>query len=136
LDIRPVEREGALGAVAERDGREVGRLLARSSEDRHWGPHVWSGLDDYGLAESEDPELYRDLYAVAGAAWVDAGFLAHYVVLLAREDVLDAWYRLSFAQQQVYGARPTAPEPRWPPRTLASARRGSTTSRSLWGWPT
>jgi ribosomal protein S18 acetylase RimI-like enzyme len=115
LRIEVVEREGALGAVATRDGREAGRLLALPLEDDVRGHHVWSGLDDHGLADREEPELYRDLYAVAGQAWVDVGRPAHYVVVPADEAVLVAWYGLCFAQQQVHAARPleasSPPEP-------------------------
>jgi GNAT superfamily N-acetyltransferase len=115
LHIEVVERDGALGAVAVRDGREAGRLLARAQEDEHRGRHVWAGLDDHGLANGEEPELYRDLYAVAGQAWVDDGRLAHYVVVPAEEAVLQAWYGVCFAQQQVHAARPLEPSsPREP----------------------
>ena len=111
MDIRRVERDGLTGAVAERDGEEVGHLLARTADDRFSGRHAWSGLDDHGLAPGVSPELYRDLYAVAGPVWAEAGFLKHYVVVPADTEVLDAWYRLSFAQQQVYAARPTESKP-------------------------
>jgi GNAT superfamily N-acetyltransferase len=103
--IEVVDGEGALGAVAMRDGREAGRLFARPREDDIRGRHVWSGLDDHGLADGEGPELYRDLYAAAGQAWVDDGRFAHYVVVPADEGVLEAWYGVCFAQQQVHAAR-------------------------------
>jgi GNAT superfamily N-acetyltransferase len=111
VEIQTVERHGLTGAVAEIDGEEVGHLLARTADDRFSGRHAWSGLGDHGLAPGESPELYRDLYAVAGPVWAEAGFLKHYVVVPADAEVLDAWYRLSFAQQQVYAARPTESEP-------------------------
>ncbi len=108
--------EGKVGAEAVRDGDGAGRLLATLQEDDVRGLHAWSALADHELAEGEEPDLYRDLYSVAGATWVGAGYLDHYVVVPADEDVLAAWYSLSFAQQQVHGAqelgprRPTEPE--------------------------
>ena len=69
------------------------------------GRHAWAELADHELAPGEDPSLYRDLYAAAAPEWVARGYLDHYVVLPAEHEILDAWYSLSFAQQQVYGER-------------------------------
>lgn len=91
-----------MGAGAVRDGRIVGRLLAALNESEVRGRHAWASLADHGIAEGESPAIYRDLYAVAGEAWVESGYLEHYVVVPAAEDVLAAWYSLSFAQQQVH----------------------------------
>jgi GNAT superfamily N-acetyltransferase len=103
LELRNLEAEGKVGAEAIRDGHPAGRLLAALQENDVRGPHAWSGVGDHSLAEGESAELYRDLYAAAAAAWVEAGYLDHYVVVPAERDVLDAWYGLSFAQQQVHG---------------------------------
>jgi GNAT superfamily N-acetyltransferase len=46
---------------------------------------------------------------VAARLWVDAGYLDHYVVVPADAGVLEAWYSLSFAQQQVHGALTLGP---------------------------
>jgi GNAT superfamily N-acetyltransferase len=113
LELRPAEAQGKTGAEALRGGEPVGWLLASLEEDDVRGRHAWSGLDDHGLAEGQSPDLYRDLYALAASGWVEAGYLDHYVVAAAKPAVLDAWYSLSFAQQQVHGAR--ALEPHAPP---------------------
>ncbi|HEY7003511.1 MAG TPA: GNAT family N-acetyltransferase [Gaiellaceae bacterium] len=42
---------------------------------------------------------------MAAPTWVDRGYLDHYVVVPAEQDVLAAWHSLSFAQQQVHGAQ-------------------------------
>jgi GNAT superfamily N-acetyltransferase len=109
LELRAIEVEGKAGAEAVRGGDRVGRLLASLQEDEVRGLHAWSALADHDLAEGEEPELYRDLYSVAGATWVDAGYLDHYVVVPADQDVLAVWYSLSFAQQQVHGAQTLRP---------------------------
>jgi GNAT superfamily N-acetyltransferase len=121
--IRRVEEDGKLGAEALRGGERVGRLLAVLQEDDLRGRHAWSALDDHGLARDEQAIVYRELYSVAGSAWVDAEFLDHYVVVPAERDVLDAWYSLSFAQQQVHGARALEPVAR-PEPTGFTLRRG------------
>lgn len=101
--------EDRVGAEAVRDGRPVGRLLAALREDKVRGRHAWSALEDHELAGGEEPSLYRELYSVAGDAWVESGYLDHYVVVPADDEVLAAWYSLSFAQQQVHGTRQLEP---------------------------
>ena len=86
LELRAVEADGKVGAEAVRDGRPAGRLFASLQED-----------------DVREPALYRELYAAAANGWVEAGYLDHYVVVAADEEVLGAWYSLSFAQQQVHG---------------------------------
>ncbi|MEO8290927.1 MAG: GNAT family N-acetyltransferase [Gaiellaceae bacterium] len=104
LELRLLAEEGKVGAEAVRDGIRVGSLLGALVDDDLRGRHVWSALEDHGLAEGEDPELYRELYALAAEQWVGAGYLDHYVVVPAEPKVLETWYGLSFAQQQVYGS--------------------------------
>jgi GNAT superfamily N-acetyltransferase len=116
LELHRVEEEGKVGAEAIRDRARVGRLVASLQENEVRGRHAWAALEDHGLGEGESPDLYRDLYSEAASLWVDAGYLDHYVVVPADPDVLEAWYSLSFAQQQVHGAQalgplaPTEPE--------------------------
>jgi GNAT superfamily N-acetyltransferase len=109
LELRRLEVEGKAGAEAVRDGSFAGRLLGALQEDDVRGLHAWSNLEDHGLAEGESPELYRDLYATGADVWVERGYLDHYVVVPADRGILDAWYSLSFAQQQVHGAKDLEP---------------------------
>jgi GNAT superfamily N-acetyltransferase len=102
------------GAEARRNGEVVGRLVGELREDALRGRHVWSALADH---EADEPETYRDLYAVAGAAWLEQGASSHYVVVPADEAVLRAWLGVAFAIEQVHGERsladvaePPAPE--------------------------
>lgn len=103
LELRPLAEGEKVGAEAVRDGARVGRLVATLAETEVRGRHAWSALEDHDLAEGESPDLYRELYAAAAPAWVESGHLDHYVVVPAERDVLEAWYSLSFAQQQVHG---------------------------------
>jgi GNAT superfamily N-acetyltransferase len=101
------------GAEARRDGEVVGRLVAELREDKLRGRHSWSALGEHHASE---PELYRDLYAVAGRSWLDAGAPNHYVVVPAADDVVWAWLGCAFAIQQVHAEQPLAdiaePNPR------------------------
>jgi GNAT superfamily N-acetyltransferase len=107
MEIRRTES----GAEAWREGERIAFLYGTAGEDEVRGRHVWSSLDDHGLAPGEDPEVYRDLYAVAGERWLTDGYPDHYVVVPADDAVLATWGALGFAQQQVHGARATTPEP-------------------------
>ncbi len=91
------------GAEARRGGEVVGRLVGEVAEDELRGRHAWSGLGDHS---ADEPELYRDLYAVAGQSWLDQGATSHYVVVPADEPVLRAWLGVAFAIQQVIAERP------------------------------
>jgi GNAT superfamily N-acetyltransferase len=109
LELKWVEEEGKVGAEAVRPGERVGWLVASLQENDVRGRHAWAALEDHGVADGQSPDLYRDLYSVAARLWVDAGYLDHYVVVPADPDVLEAWYSLSFAQQQVHGAQALGP---------------------------
>lgn len=106
-----VRGEGASGAVALRDGRAVGFLLGAPRPDPVWGASVWVELAGHA---AEDPEDVRDLYGVAAAGWVEAGHTDHYVLVPANDaELLRAWSRLGFGQQQAYGIREVPVVP-WP----------------------
>lgn len=124
LELRPLAEEGKVGAEAVRDGARVGRLVAALLENDVRGRHAWVALEDHGLGPGESPELYRDLYAAAGPEWVAANYLDHYVVVPAEREVLDAWYSLSFAQQQVHGELALGPGAPPEPEGF-TVRRGS-----------
>jgi ribosomal protein S18 acetylase RimI-like enzyme len=93
----------ASGVVGTRDGRVVGYLLGIRKDDKVWGPNVWVDPAAHAVEQAED---LRDLYAVAAAGWVDEGRTRHYAVAPASDTpLLEAWYRLSFGQQQALGIR-------------------------------
>jgi GNAT superfamily N-acetyltransferase len=116
--VAATELSGASGAVAVRDGEVVGYLLGSPKSSPVWGPNVW--VEAAGMATSE-PELIRDLYAVASTEWVGRGLAAQYVLVPAHDhDLLDAWYRLGFGQQQAHAIRELPDKP--PSPTKVSIR--------------
>ncbi|HEU6444685.1 MAG TPA: GNAT family N-acetyltransferase [Gaiellaceae bacterium] len=93
----------ASGAVGLRDGRVVGYLLGLRKDDKVWGPNVWVDPAGHAVEQAED---LRDLYAAAAERWVDEGRTRHYAVVPASDArLLEAWYRLSFGQQQALAVR-------------------------------
>jgi GNAT superfamily N-acetyltransferase len=103
-----------------RAGRAIGYLLGAPKPGTVWGTNVW--VETAGQATSE-PEVMRDLYALAATRWVDEGRTAQYVLAPASDaGLLDAWYRLAFGQQQAHALRPLATEP-FPPPAKVTVRR-------------
>ena len=106
-----VRSEGASGAIAVREGRVVGFLLGAPRPDPVWGANVWVELAGHA---AEVPEDVRDLYGVAAAAWSEAGHTEHYALVPASDaELVRAWFRLGFGQQQAYGIRDVPVVP-WP----------------------
>jgi GNAT superfamily N-acetyltransferase len=115
--------ENSSGAVALTGGRVVGYLLGSPKGDI-WGRNIW--IESAGQAV-EEAETARDLYAFAARRWYDDGRLAHYVLTPAQDaDLLDAWYRLGFGQQQAHGIQPTPTSvPQAPDRVVVRRARRS-----------
>ena len=104
-------RPGAAGVVALDADRVAGYLIGATDDRAHWGENHWIELAGHA---AEEPELVRDLYAVAAQAAVDEGQPRHYVLAPAFDvALLDAWSRLGFGQQQAVGIREVRAEP-WP----------------------
>jgi ribosomal protein S18 acetylase RimI-like enzyme len=94
------------GAAALRDGRLIGYLIGEARFDTLRGRHVWMHLGGHALAEDAPSELYADLYATAGPAWLRLGAFDHYVMMPAGDRAgLDAWFTLSFGQEQAHAMR-------------------------------
>jgi ribosomal protein S18 acetylase RimI-like enzyme len=92
---------GASGAVALRDGRVTGYLIGAPRDNPVWGDNVFVEASGHAVEEAED---VRDLYGRAAARWVDEGRTRHSVIAPAHDPaLLDAWWRLSFGQQQAHG---------------------------------
>jgi ribosomal protein S18 acetylase RimI-like enzyme len=93
-----LEKEGAAGAFAEK-----GYVLGVPLDEDVWGPNVWVQVAGHAVDEHE---LVRDLYASAAAEWVESGRTRHYALVPAHDlELIDAWFRLGFGQQQAYGIR-------------------------------
>ena len=116
--------DDASGAVAVADGRTVGFLLGAPKPSATWGANTWVESGGLALHPSADPEVMRELYALAAARWVDEGRRAHYVLVPAHDGaLLRAWYRLGFGQQHAHGIRavPHEPTPHSPGVTVRRA---------------
>ncbi|HEV8603221.1 MAG TPA: GNAT family N-acetyltransferase [Gaiellaceae bacterium] len=97
------------GAVALRNGEFAGYLLGVRRDDTVWGPNVWVELAGHAVRE---PDLVRDLYAVAAAGWVEQGRTRHYAVVpVSDRELVDAWFRLSFGAQHAFGIQEVPAEP-------------------------
>jgi ribosomal protein S18 acetylase RimI-like enzyme len=104
-------KDGAAGAIAFRGGNPVGYLVGSPGKDEWWGPNEWIEVAGHAV---EEPEVVRDLYAAAAARWLEEDRERHYAVVPAADTALvDAWFRLSFGQQQAHGIREVRAEP-WP----------------------
>jgi ribosomal protein S18 acetylase RimI-like enzyme len=85
------------GATAIRDGELVGYLLGSHRADGGWGDNIWVEYAGHAVRE---PELVRDLYAVAAEEWFARGRDKHYALVPATDpELVDAWFRLSFGAQ-------------------------------------
>jgi ribosomal protein S18 acetylase RimI-like enzyme len=94
------------GVAAQREGRLVGFFIGEARFDTLRGRHVWVQLAGHALAEDEPADLYADLYAAAGPAWLELGAFDHYVMFPAHDRPgLDVWFALSFGQEQVHALR-------------------------------
>lgn len=101
------------GAVASRAGDLVGYLVGVHREDLTWGSNIW--VENAGHAVRE-PETIRDLYAFLAADWVERGFDHHYAIVPASdEELVDAWFRLSFGAQHASGIQDTPQDIDEPP---------------------
>jgi GNAT superfamily N-acetyltransferase len=101
-------REDATGAVALDGGEVVGYLLGPRREDGI-GAHIWIASAGHAV---RDPELIRDLYAVAAEGWVADGLTRHFVYVPAIRELVEPWLRLSFgisAAQAAMVTRPATP---------------------------
>jgi GNAT superfamily N-acetyltransferase len=95
--------DGVTGAAAVRQGRLVGYMLGAPRADSVWGQNGWIELAGHAAAQPED---VRDLYAAVAQAWVDEGRMRHFALVPATDaGLIDAWFRLSFGQQQAHATR-------------------------------
>lgn len=98
-----LEIDGAGAWAALRAGELVGYIVGAPKADSTWGPNIW--IESAGHAAAE-PEVVRELYAVAAGAWVAAGRTNHHVLVPATDVALvDAWFRLDFGQQHLHAVR-------------------------------
>lgn len=99
-----LEDASSVGLCAYENGEMKGYLLSDVRADAVLGRRAFIPYEGMAVAQDESPELYRQMYARIAEMWLDQGALAHYAVVPAGDPrAADAWLRLSFAYQQVYG---------------------------------
>lgn len=99
-----LERPHASGVAAVNGDRLLGYLIGELTFDTLRGRSAWVMPAGLALAEGQDAELARDLYAAAAPRWLAWGCFDHYALLSTADPALtEAWFRLSFGQEQVHG---------------------------------
>lgn len=124
------------GVVALRDDQVVGYLIGTRLLIGPTTPaallyrprSIRIGYGGHAVTPDQARTIYQMLYAAAAAAWVTAGFFAHYISLPATDLVATAaWFALGFGQQQVCGIRaplPLVPAPANPLAGMTVRRAG------------
>jgi ribosomal protein S18 acetylase RimI-like enzyme len=86
--------------IAEQDSGVVGHLYGAILENETYGHGVWIGPDG---ASFDTTDILADLYAVAGASWIEHGALEHYVWVIDDVASTQPWYELGFARMHMRG---------------------------------
>jgi len=98
-----LDGDRADGWTALRDGAVAGYVVGLAKSEAAWGPNVW--IEAAGHAAT-GRAIVRALYAVASAAWADAGRLNHHVLVPASDpELVQAWFDLDFGTQHVHAVR-------------------------------
>ena len=95
--------DGASGVFSERAYLIAAPVTIRG--------HTWMRAGIAGQAIDGDWEAMRDVYAAAAQRWVDEGQMQHAVFVPSHdEELVDAWFRLSFGASGVLALRQTGPD--------------------------
>ena len=114
--------------VAQDRDRMVGHLYGALLEDDAHGRGVWVGPDG---ASFDDVDTLGELYAVAGASWIDDGAHDHYVWTLDDDSTVEPWLEMGFARMHRRGVV-ALPRPRVHPLPDGySIRRGTASDLEL-----
>lgn len=101
------QRKFARGVAAVDGSKLVAFLTSDLDIDSLWGRSAWVRPAGYATAAGQDPELLRDLYAVLGDQWVQAGCFFHFILVPAGADELARiWFSLSFGIEHVHAIQP------------------------------
>jgi len=112
-----LKKEESRGAVAMQNGNMVAYLLGSYADSIFFGRHVWVPFGGLALADQENTDVMRRVYAAAGQQWIDDRVLNHYLVCPAIPAWLQAGFSLTFGQEQAYAItsvkelRPELPAP-------------------------
>lgn len=95
-----------IGVAAIKDEQLVGYMIGSIQTDKNRERHTWIQYAGVAIAPDENDELYRELYAVFASEMVNHGSFHHYVMVPSGDNkMLNAWFRLGFAYEQVHGIR-------------------------------
>lgn len=107
--------------VAERAGHIIGHLYGTLLDDDEYGRGVWVGPD---AVSYDDVDVLAELYAHAGATWLDAGAREHYVWSVDDAASNEAWMEMGFARMHRRGTMALHGARRRPPPPGYELRRG------------
>lgn len=100
-----------MGIAAFQDDKMIGFMIALTLDEPQRGRHAWIDYAGFAIDFNEDEELIRVLYSKLGERLVGKGYFSHFVLTpCANNKVVDAWFRLCFAHEQVHGIM-NLPEP-------------------------
>jgi GNAT superfamily N-acetyltransferase len=106
---REWQTEGASGVAALSGEELVGYVVAAPQRFGNT-KDTWMVVGIAGHAVAADPELVRDLYAAAAAAWTETGHTRHAAFVPSSDaSLVDAWFRLCFGASGALAMRETAP---------------------------
>lgn len=95
-----------IGVAAVKDDQLIGYMIGMIQTDKNRERHTWIEYAGVAIAQSENDELYNELYAVFANEMVNNGSFHHYVMVPSGDvNMLNAWFRLGFAYEQVHGIR-------------------------------
>jgi GNAT superfamily N-acetyltransferase len=97
------------GVVAVRDGEVVGYMLGRFGI---WALRRYAELRPHchALADGEDAELYREMYASVAPRWFKSGHFAHSAMAMACDKTaIEAFFSLGFGQSGFHCWRDLSP---------------------------
>jgi len=98
------KRAYSSGYAAFAGSAMLGYLFGECVADMQRGRHVWMHLPGHAMADGVDADLYRDLYAAAGAGWLERGHFDHFALVPAGDrDAVEAFFALSFGWEQAHG---------------------------------
>ncbi|MBO0780976.1 MAG: GNAT family N-acetyltransferase [Ktedonobacteraceae bacterium] len=121
------QQPGASGVVALHAENLIGYMIGEPQVTHYRGRTIWIKQPNHAVDAEYSPELYRDLYAALSPHWIEQGYFDHCALILATDrPTLDAWFALSFGQEQAYGIREVAQPPELPaPDPSLRIRRAS-----------
>lgn len=93
-----------IGMGAFDNNKLVGYIIGELGSDVMRGRHAWVPYEGIAMRVDQSPDLIRSLYAKVSALWIQQGCFIHYTIIpLGNHEYYEAYQRLSFAIQQVFG---------------------------------